>query len=477
MSNLSKELAKWVIETKYEDLPQAVAHEAKRALLDSIGCALAGLICEKGKIPVMLARRLGGPPEASIIGLGDKVSCVSAALANGELINALDYDIISAGVGHCTPFVLPPVLAVAESANATGKELIVATALAHEIGQRMSTALHPSREPVPDASGKMQTQWAGSSGTSQCIFGGAAGVGKILKLDHTKLNYALGLAGHLCPMRTWTKWQKTSPSTMTKYGSAGWISATGVTAALLAEMGYVGDESVFEGDYGYWRFAGSTVWKPENVRNKLGEEWLFLSTSYKLYPLCYCMHSGLEAFTKIIEKNNLMPEDIESVKLFSDALSQEPLWHNRNLVTNVDAQFSVAYVFAVAAHRVKIGPEWQAWETMTDPRIRAFMKKVQEQELVPDYYDQIAKSTKEGKPYRPGIVEVVAKGKKFREEVRYCKGSSLSDKAATDEELVEKFTNNAYRILPRAKVGKAAEVLMNLEKEKDVSEVMKLVTL
>ncbi len=476
MSNLSKELATFVIDTKFEDLPKAVAHEAKRVLMDSIGCALAGLICEKGKIPVMLARRLGGPPEASIIGLGDKVSSVSACVANGELINALDYDICSAGVGHAAPFVIPPVLAVAESVNASGKELILATALAFEIGQRMSTALTPLMEPVPDAPGKMQ--WAGSYGTSQCVFGGTAGAGKILKLDHEKLNYALGLAGHLCPMRTWTKWQKTAPSTMTKYGSAGWISATGVTAALLAEMGYVGDESVFEGDFGYWRFAGSSVWKPENVRNKLGEEWLFLGSMYKFYPLCYCMHAGLQAFTKIIEENNLKPEDIENVHLFSDPLSQEPLWHNRELVTNVDAQFSVAYVFAVAAHRVKISPEWQAWETMNDPRIREFMKKVTEQSLIPNYYEEAARFAKEPHQYLcPGIVEVVAKGKKFREEVRHPKGTGLTADAATDEELVEKFTNNAYRILPRAKVEKAAEALMSLEKVKNVSEVMKLVTL
>jgi 2-methylcitrate dehydratase PrpD len=95
---------RFVVGIKFEDLPEDVVYETKRVLLDSIGCAIAGITSDKGKISIQLARRLGGPPESSIIGIGDKVSCSNAAFANGELINALDYDAIY----HIPPFVIPP---------------------------------------------------------------------------------------------------------------------------------------------------------------------------------------------------------------------------------------------------------------------------------------------------------------------------------------------------------------------------------
>ena len=94
MSSLSQELAKFVIETKFDDLPEDVVHEGKRSLLDSIGSAIAGVTIDKGKIAVTVVKRLGGPQESSIIGVGDRVSCSNAAFANGELVNGLDYDAV-----------------------------------------------------------------------------------------------------------------------------------------------------------------------------------------------------------------------------------------------------------------------------------------------------------------------------------------------------------------------------------------------
>ncbi|GAH77498.1 unnamed protein product, partial [marine sediment metagenome] len=89
MKNFTSELAGFIAEIQFDDLPWAAVHEAKRILLDSIGCALPGKGVDKGRIPLELAKKLGGPPESSIIGSPDKVSCSNSAFANGELINAL----------------------------------------------------------------------------------------------------------------------------------------------------------------------------------------------------------------------------------------------------------------------------------------------------------------------------------------------------------------------------------------------------
>jgi 2-methylcitrate dehydratase PrpD len=102
MRRITDDLVNFVIKTKYADLPADVIHEAKRSLLDALGCAVAGIATDKGKIAVSLSKRLGGPQESSILGVGDRVSCANAAMANGELINGLDFDAIS----HIHPFAI-----------------------------------------------------------------------------------------------------------------------------------------------------------------------------------------------------------------------------------------------------------------------------------------------------------------------------------------------------------------------------------
>jgi len=459
MDSVSEKLVMFVGETKFEDLPQDVVHEAKRVLLDSIGCALAGIITDKGRIGVELARRLGGPPEASIIGIGDKVSCSSAAFANGELVNALDYDTVVTGDGHVALYVIPASLAVAESVGASGKDLILATVLAHEISIRISDSLSDMVLVVQEGPDKGKVKWPRASGYSKFIIGGTLGVSKILKLDRKKMSYALGIAGHFCPVPTFTKYFNSAPSAMTKYGSAGWISTGGVIAALLAEMGYVGDTTVFDDEYGFWRFYASEKWEPEALIGNLSKTWRFLDLGYKLYPCCRVFHGLLDCFVSIIDSNKLMPEDIESVKAFCHPLVKKPIFESDGLATHVSSAFNLPYVLAAAAHRVKIGADWQDLDTMKNPKILEFMKRV-------SYEPATA-------PVAPssGRLEVVAKGKTFKEE-------TMSTKAKiTDEELVEKFRHNASRILSQDKMDKAIKLLSELERVENISELAKQVVL
>ena len=122
----TKVLTRFTADTSYEDLPRGVVHETKRVLLDSIGVALASLSTDRGKIALAYARHLGDPSEATILGVGDKVSCRSAAFANGEMISDLDFDVrirVEDWAIHLTPFVVPAPLAVAEREGSSGKAI------------------------------------------------------------------------------------------------------------------------------------------------------------------------------------------------------------------------------------------------------------------------------------------------------------------------------------------------------------------
>lgn len=471
MSNLTQELASFVIDTKYEDLPASAVHETKFILLDSIGCALAAITTDRGKMTVALSRRLGGPPESSIIGIDGKVSCSSAALANGELIGTVDYDATMAG-GHAPPYVLPAPLAIAESTGASGKELILAVAIGFELSARVANAVQQTHG-VSGFKGKDKAKfsWGTRWGQAYSNFGAAAGAGKLLNLDRDKMTNALGIAGHLCQVLTHARFSFSEHRHMTKYGTPGWQNTGAVDAVLLAEMGYMGDTTVFDPEHGFWKFCGYEEWHPEKMMEGLGKTWIFPRVNYKLYPCCGMLHGALDCFYSIIDQNNLMPEEIESVTAYCHPTVEMPCFTNQEVVNIVDAQFNPRYVFAVAAHRVRIGVEWQDTDTMRNPEILEFGKKVS---CVP--HPEFGKKRKDGQPVFLNKVEVVARGKTFTEEREGLRGSTHGTDL-TDEELVEKFRHNASRVLTQDKIEGAVDSLLNIEKLTNILELTKQIVL
>ncbi|UCD09079.1 MAG: MmgE/PrpD family protein, partial [Dehalococcoidales bacterium] len=136
---ITQELADFAVETQWDDLPESIVKEIKKVLMEHIGVAIAALSTDKGRHMVNLGRRLVGTEESSILGTGDKVSCTNAALVNGELMITLDYQ-ANMSFGHDGTFIVPSVLAMAESIGASGKELILATAVGLEISSRLARA-------------------------------------------------------------------------------------------------------------------------------------------------------------------------------------------------------------------------------------------------------------------------------------------------------------------------------------------------
>ncbi len=135
--------------------------------------------------------------------------------------------------------------------------------------------------------------------------------------------------------------------------------------------------------------------------------------------------------------------------------------------TQVDAQFSLPFVFAAAAHRVKIGAAWQEWETIRDPKIRDFMKKVT---MIAD--PKAAEVKRKDPRSWPAKVEVTACGKTFTEERVYARGTNFTEFKAGDEELVEKFRCNADRFLTGDKINRAVESIFGLEKVNDIKRMI-----
>ncbi len=439
-------------------------------MVDSVGCALGGLSHPKGQIGVKFAK-LQGPgasgEQATLIGTGDRVSAISAAFANGELINALDFDAILPP-GHVSPYVIPCALAAAEAAGAGGDKLLSAVAISHEISNRIGKALDYLRD-MKDGKPNPPPVF----GYSSTIFGAAAAIGKTKGHSLQTLIGDLAIAGSMSPVNTQWSWSVHTPTATVKYGLAGALAQAAMAAAYLSELGHTGDIQVLDdGEHGYRRLIGSHRWAPENITPDIGQKWFFPNEqSYKPYPHCRILHAPLDVLIGMVEANDIQPSEIESITAWVEGWVLKPLWTNRDITHVTQAQFSMAHGLALGAHRIPPGKEWQDPEVVYRPSILALMEKVH-YEVNPDYADRLIADPAS----RPARIEIKARGKTFVGEALYPKGSLSPDPASkmTNDEISMKFRRNAAGVLPSDRIEQALEQLWNLEHVEDVRELMKL---
>jgi 2-methylcitrate dehydratase PrpD len=461
-----EELADFTQRSDYATLPAEVVEECKRLLLDSIGCALAATEEPKGRIGIEYGRLIGGSGgDATIIGTGDRVSIFGAAFANGELINALDFDSVLPP-GHVSPYVLPGALAVAESAGASGKDLIAAVAVAHEMSYRMGKAMDYVRDVKDGKSSPPPVV-----GYSSTVFGATAAIARLKGLAQDVVASALGIAGATGPVNAHRAWTMHNPSSTIKYLMAGGLAQSAMTAAHMAELGHRGDLQLLDdAEFGYRRFIGTGRWEPEAITTQLGTEWRFpRDVSYKPYPHCRVMHAQFDALIEILEQNNIRPEEIEGIQAWGEGWVEQPIWLNRNIEHVHDAQFSMAHGLAVAAHRVPPGKAWQDPDFVFSRSVLDLMDKTTTA-VHPDYAAKISADAAS----RPSRIEVTARGTSFVAERSYPKGSPSPDPSTfmTTDELVAKFRHNAEGIVADDQVDGLVEAILDLETVSDVGTIM-----
>ena len=462
MRAVTNDVLRFVLDTRYEDLPEFVVHEVKRSLLDGIGATLAGLETEKGKMALHVAARLGGTPESSIIGTAMKVACTNASQVNSELMQAVDLD----PVPHILPFVLPAVLAIAETVHASGKELILAIAIGEEIARRVNDSMNVL-EATMGAVGKPPDVFGNSN---EHMIGAALAVGKLLNLNEEQMGNDLGLAGYLCSLPIGRDWEDTMPKSIIKYSPSGWNCHAAVMAALLAEQGYSGSRDMLDNEFGFHVFYGASAWMPEKITDDLGKVWKFMQTMYKIYPCCRFLQSSLDCLIDLINEYHFKPEEIDSIKAYSLKFTAHP---DQYLVkTQIDAQYSFPYAATAVVYGIKPGVDWQNMNTINDSEIQTFMKKV---EILP-----IPRAGEEkGKDPRSWYakVDLVANGKTFSKETLYSIGTNMEGYMLSDKVLIEKFKHNATRTLTQSKIQESIDCLFSLEQVDDVSELIDHITI
>lgn len=267
--DLTGQLAKFVCHTRYEDIPIEVVEKSKQCILDCLGSALGGMDDEATRIILDYVRDFGGKSQATVLGTDFKTDGGHAALANGVIAHALDFDDYHGEtVIHATAACLPALMAVAEMRNLNGREILTALILGIDICIRLGLGL---------GSYHYELGWHATSTAGR--FGATAGVCKLLGLNPDQIVNAFGICG------TQAAGLRQVFGTMTKPFNAGKACMDGVMSALLAEKGFTSSGKIIEGELGVFDVFTETP-DPEIVLEGLGSKYHLADISFKPYPTC-----------------------------------------------------------------------------------------------------------------------------------------------------------------------------------------------
>ena len=141
--------------------------------------------------------------------------------------------------------------------------------------------------------------------------------GKLVRLNREQMRNALSLAAYFAPLPLAGLWRRRASWNVCKYADLGWITKAGVTAALLAQNDYPGDEAILDAD-DFWKACGVSNFKHSIFLEDLGKKWYITESSIKPYPCCRQFNSSIDMITKIMKQNTLRPDNIDSIKIESD---------------------------------------------------------------------------------------------------------------------------------------------------------------
>jgi 2-methylcitrate dehydratase len=445
---VTRELAEWIANLRYEDLPENVAAEAGRALVDYLGeCLFVGGTKPLGQeIAKFCAVNGGGQPEATIISTGEKVMVSRAALANGTMALGFEYADYGAG-SRPYPFSVNAPLCLAEFRKLSGKQLALAIVIGYEVMWRTFRSMHPA--------GMTGFYTPAVYGT----LGASAACARLLDLSVDGITKAIGFG----VAQTGGTFQGHEEGAWQRCLNGGLAGERGVTAALLAESGYQGINMAFEGIQGFSRmFCGGEL-RADAMFEDLGKSFVITNRWVKAYPMNTTLHAPTEALLKLMDTNNLHFSEIETISAGWQKV--EPFLAKHKVSTVVSAQASLPFALSMAAVRRKVTVDEFTDETVNDPDIQAMIPRVtvtQDLEL----YRKVKNSF-------PGRVTVRTKdGREFVDEVLYPRGNPSNP--LSEAEFKHKFMEMAERVLGHDQADELYQRAISLTDIADVSELAPL---
>jgi 2-methylcitrate dehydratase PrpD len=438
---LTKTLCARLAAAKFGDLPAAARHQARRGVLDWIGCALAGSGHKTIGTLIEVLQEVSGRPQATVLGRKLRLGLRDAPLANGQMGHVLDFDDTHMGgvVLHASSPVLAALFALAERNPVSGADFMLAYAVGFEAGVRTGWS----------APGHHQGGWH-LTGTLGTIAAGVAG-GKLLKLDPQRLTYAMGIAA------TQAAGMQQNRGTMCKSFHAGKSAANGVLAALLAERGFDSTQEIIEGKKGFSRIY-SDVAAPEQLNARRDQGWLIETNGHKPYACGVVLHPLIDAVIAIRNRDRIDPATVSQISLrvhpfvlsITDVVDP---------ATGLQSKFSTLHSAAVALVDGAAGIAQYSDERARDPLVAALRGKVK---AVAD--ETLGKDE--------AYAAIVAGN--TRHEVHIPHAGGTAENPMSDTAIEAKFLANATPVIGPERAERARDLVWALDKQLDMRDLIGL---
>ena len=355
--NETQTLARFLVNSRYEDIPLAVRHEAARALLNWVGCAVGGSGHETIDRTLAALTPFAGAAQASVLGRSERLDILHTALLNGISSHLLDFDDTHARAIHPSAPVLPALLAYAEWKGISGADLLHAFILGVEAECRVGLSVYPEHHDIG---------WhiTGTAGT----FGAAAAIGKLIGLTEQQMTWALGIAA------TQASGLQEVFGSMSKSLHPGRAAQNGMSAALLAKQGFTSSERAIEAPRGFGHVL-STKFDPTVVTHELSEHYELSLNMYKPYACGLVVHAAIDGCLQLQQEHHLKPEDIDAIALTVCPRTLQ-LTGNKTPSTGLEGKFSVYHVAAAAIVFGIISESQFSDACVLDPRVIALRARV-----------------------------------------------------------------------------------------------------
>ncbi|WP_457266218.1 MmgE/PrpD family protein [Pseudomonas sp. P5_C3] len=441
MTERMQRLAKFCVDTRFEDLPPALVEQAKRHILDTVGATLAGADSEIAKTARQVFQDETG--DTLVWSTRQRVGAAQAAMLNGIAAHALELD-DTGGCDHSGAVVLPAVMAAVSMAGqpVSGREFITAVVIGYEVGRRVLEA----------CGGYSAHNGAGWHSTATCgVFGAAAASARIFRLNAGQTLSALGIAGSF----SGGLWAFIHDGSQSKKLHSGRAAEGGLLAARFAQQGISGPTRLFEDVWGgFLQTLASATSTPEALDADLGAVWKLARCSIKPYASCRGTHSAIDALGLLLDQLNVPVDQVEDIQVSLCSFLKD-MCGGQDVGTLAAAQMSLAY--ALAARLVHGHCRLQAYDddARNDPRIVQWMSRIRldvDPLLSADGEPVVTLRTVDGR--QASLCVEVPLG---------APGNPLSDAL-----LAEKFFSLAMRVMSRERVEELLGQLWRIEELESV---------
>ncbi len=455
-------LADFIVGTGVAEIPEEVLAVTQRALLDTVAAVLVGVSSELREPLLGYLDAMPADGHSPVFGTERQTSPERAALVNGALGHAMDFDdTVSSMPGHPGAVVFSALLAALPHTPASGKDLLTAAAVGYEVATKLGRAI---------GMGHYNRGWhsTGSIG----IFGATAAVGRLRGLTREQIRHALGIAASM------SAGLRVNFGTMTKPLHSGWAASSGLTATMLASTGYTAAADALTGSGGLFEVAGDERSDPA-VLELLGAPYTVVSPgiAFKKYACCYALHRAIDALTTLREDGVLGdPSEVQSVRARVAPGSLKPLIYRRP-VTGLEGKFSMEYVLAAGVLDGRFALDAFTDEAVLRPAVRDILERTEAVESA-----ECSPGDPEGRfasAGTRGVVEITVRKTDGTVHVRTVEESPGSpSRPLSDAEIVEKLRESCrFSGFPAERGERLLEIVAKLPELPDARVLIDILSL